>query len=312
MSFKHLALCVGACALLTGCTSTTFENTVKSTKQFYGDYINTPAQIDYEDKGDLSQAERELARRMMGMETQLIALERVLDNADRPPTGDSVGAIMNRFPWLAGIALLDAEGQVMEHQPPSLKSLNFTPFLERTGRDKSTRTLRGLVQDTPLGPETMLGMPIYRDAEMLGLLVVHFDMRSLLPFASEPGEMVILSPEGVLWPGKFVISSTPLAGQDWRSLTASNVMGTVSNANGEFVWLVRYVGSEPVVFAVPSRGNFPEDPEQLNLLGYQSPQGMVAPVHEYDRTSGQPSSFLDSPAPRLPQNPGVNISPIRQ
>lgn len=308
MTLKHLALVLSACALLPGCANTSIEESWKSTKAFYGNYINTPAHIDYDDKGELSQSERALSMRMQGVEGQLVQLERVMANADRPPTPESVSGIMTRFPWLAGVALLDVSGKVLEHQPPSLKALDFTPLLERESANKNSRGLRAMVQDTPLGPETMVAVPVYHDAEMLGLLVVHFDMRSLLPYAMEPGDLMILSTEGVLWPGRYVADSTPVAGQDWKALTKSNCMGTVSNASGEFLWVVRYIGAEPIIFAVPTRGAFQEDPEQLSLLGQQAP---MAPLQEYDRSGNTPSTFLDSPAPHIPENPGVGVTPVQ-
>ena len=72
---------IGTLALLGGCS--TFDSTWKSTKAFYGEYINPPAKIDYEDKGVLNDAETRLASRMVGIDIQLEQLERFLQNADR-------------------------------------------------------------------------------------------------------------------------------------------------------------------------------------------------------------------------------------
>ena len=100
-SFITTAL-IGSLVFIGGCS--TFDSTWKSTKAFYGEYINPPAQIDYDDKGVLNDAETMLASRMVGIDIQLEQLERYLQNSDKPPTGESVAVLFHRFPWLSGLA----------------------------------------------------------------------------------------------------------------------------------------------------------------------------------------------------------------
>ena len=102
-SFITTAL-IGSLVFIGGCS--TFDSTWKSTKAFYGEYINPPAQIDYDDKGVLNDAETMLASRMVGIDIQLEQLERYLQNSDKPPTGESVAVLFHRFPWLSGLAAL--------------------------------------------------------------------------------------------------------------------------------------------------------------------------------------------------------------
>ena len=179
-SFITTAL-IGSLVFIGGCS--TFDSTWKSTKAFYGEYINPPAQIDYDDKGVLNDAETTLASRMVGIDIQLEQLERCLQNSDKPPTGESVAVLFHRFPWLSGLAAVDANGMVLAQEPPAaMKELDFAKMLEQKARGNELRGLRGLVEDTPLGPEVLTGIPIYSGSEMLGLLVTHFDMRSLLTY----------------------------------------------------------------------------------------------------------------------------------
>ena len=89
-SFITTAL-IGSLVFIGGCS--TFDSTWKSTKAFYGEYINPPAQIDYDDKGVLNDAETTLASRMVGIDIQLEQLERYLQNSDKPPTGESVAVL---------------------------------------------------------------------------------------------------------------------------------------------------------------------------------------------------------------------------
>ena len=66
-SFITTAL-IGSLVFIGGCS--TLDSTWKSTKAFYGEYINPPAQIGYEDKGVLNDAETMLASRMVGIDIQ--------------------------------------------------------------------------------------------------------------------------------------------------------------------------------------------------------------------------------------------------
>ena len=306
---------IGSLALLGGCSS--LDSTWKSTKALYGEYLNPPAKINYEDKGVLDDAETRLATRMVGIDIQLEQLERFLQNADRPPTGESVSVLFHRFPWLSGLAAVDMEGTVLAQEPPtSMKELNFAQMLEQKPRGGELRGLRGYVEDTPLGPEVMTSVPVYSGADMMGLLVAHFDMRSLLTYTSGAEDLVVLSPQGMLWPGRFVVDATPLTGQDWNALTKDATHGTLSNKTGSFLWMVRFIGEQPIVFATPSEGQFPEDAEQLAALSHPSAfssQGMTAPVTESQVIEGNAdkSSLLTAPLPPV-RGLGMQESSIGQ
>lgn len=292
---------IGSLVFLGGCT--TLDSTWKTTKALYGEYLNPPAKINYEDKGVLNDAETRLASRMVGIDIQLEQLERYLQNADKPPTGESVAVLFQRFPWLSGLAAVDVSGEVLAQEPPMpMKELDFARMLEQTSRGE-LRGVRGLVEDTPLGAEVMAAIPIYSNADLMGLLVAHFDMRALLNYTSGAEDLVVFAPQGMLWPGRFVVDATPLVGQDWAEITRGATQGTVSNKDGSFIWIARFLGTQPIIFATPAEGAFPENPEQLSALSHPSgfgAGGLTAPVTESQVLEGGDASFLTAPLPPLP------------
>ena len=296
-----LALMVGvAAASLVGCEFSS-QSAWKSTKSLYSEYLNPPASIDYGDKGSLSDAEAALAIRMRGIDRQLTRLERRMENADRAPSPQMVSQLFGEFPWLSGFAAVDAaSGTVLVQEPPmGLKQLDFQPLLEQKGRGNRDRALRALVQDTPLGPEVLVGVPVYNSLDLMGLVIVHFDLRGLVPTGVQPEEMVVLAPEAVLWSGRFDIASTPLAGRDWRALTRSQTSGTVSSDNGQFLWMARFIGTEPLIFAVPVSGRFVENLDGAEGVTRGSFVGVPAsavPVIESESGQGGPN-ILHTPAP---------------
>ena len=81
--------------------------------------------------------------------------------------------------------------------------------------------------------------------------------RSNMQYSKTPDNVVILSPQALLWPGKYDFAATPLAGVNWDEVTQKSTSGTCSNANGTFYFNVRFLGNVPLVFAVAENGNFP-------------------------------------------------------
>lgn len=229
----------------------------KSTKNLYSTYLNPPAAVDYADRGSLTDAESTLASRMLAIDSQIEKLEIFLENQDKPPTAESIAQLFHRFPWISGLAAVDNLGDVHAQEPAvSMKPLDFAPILDQESRKGSPRGLRAFAQDTPFGAEIYMGMPIYEDAELRGFLVCHFDMRSLLQYVGSQGDLVILTPEAVLWSGNFVLDATPLANRNWEAITSDAIEGSFSDSTGEFVWMARFLGRMPMIFAAPVRGNY--------------------------------------------------------
>lgn len=246
-------------SVLSGCNSyQPVKNVWKTTKGLWNEYVSPPAQVDYEAKGELPPQAEALSKSMMGIDSQLIRLERVMQNADKPPTQDWVNKFFADFPWLNGFAGVKYDGTILGMQPPdSMKDLDFIPLLYEDKKQNS-RALRTDVMPSALGPEIMLAAPLYDGIDFLGIVVAYFDMRNLMQYSSSPQDMVILAPEALLWPGKYEFAATPLAGVDWKKVVRESSAGTCKNANGSFFYLVRYLGNMPLVFAIAESGSFPE------------------------------------------------------
>ena len=85
-------------------------------------------------------------------------------------------------------------------------------------------------------------------------------MRSLLTYTSGAEDLVVLAPQGVLWPGRFEVDATPLTGQDWSELTKDSTHGTVSNKTGSFIWMVRSSGRSRLCLRRLRKGISPNSP----------------------------------------------------
>lgn len=248
-----------ALSFICGCSAyQPAKNVWKSTKGLWNTYVSPPAHVDYEDKGSLSSEALALSSALMGIDVELGKLERVMQNADRPPTQEWLTRLFSSFPWLNGFAGVKYDGTILGQEPPdSMKQLDFIPLLYED-KKQSSRALRADVQPSPLGPEVMLAAPLYDGMDFLGIVVAYFDMRSLMRFSNNANDIVALTPGALLWPGKYEYPATPLAGVDWGKVVKESTAGTCSNSTGTFFYMVRYLGNLPLVFAIPSRGTFPE------------------------------------------------------
>ena len=255
---RYFSLLLVAVLYLTGCSSyQPTKNIWKSTKGFWNTYVSPPASVDYSEKGTLSPQALALTHSMMGLDLELSKLERVMMNADKPPTREWVNNLFASFPWLDGFAGVKYDGTILGQEPATpLKQVDFIPLLYED-KKQSTRALRADVQNTPLGPEVLLAAPLYDGTDFLGVVAAYFDMRTLLQYSQSPEDMVILSPQALLWPGKYDFAATPLASVNWDEVVTKSSSGTCTNATGVFYYMVRYLGNVPLVLGVPQSGDFP-------------------------------------------------------
>lgn len=256
---RYIFLLVFAASLVTGCSSyQPTKNAWKSTKSFWNTYVSPPATVDFEEKGNLSPQALSLTHSMMGIDVELTRLERVMLNADKPPTREWLSSFLTSFPWISGFAGVKYDGTILGQEPANpVKPLDFIPLLYEDKKQNS-RALRADVQNSPYGPEVLLASPLYDGVDFLGVVVANFDMRSLMQYSQTPQDVVILSPQALLWPGKYDFASTPLAGVNWDEVVTKSASGTCSNVNGKFYYNVRYLGNVPLIFAVAESGNFPQ------------------------------------------------------
>ena len=250
---RPLLLCLLPALVLAlpGCSMV--EGYYKDSKKFYYKHINTPATVDITDRTVLEDDERGLAQRMMALDNELIRLEKALDAFATPPDGQGAAELLRRFPWLSGLAMVAPDGTLGASIPPvPLKQLDYTPLLT-TAPKALPRDLRAFVQDTPLGPEIVLARPFLQEDQLQLFLVASFDFRALLPYVSSPGDLVVRSADTLIWCGDVDYEASPMGKVEWASLLKEESSGELSNESGSMVWVTRYLGGKPLVFATKAR-----------------------------------------------------------
>lgn len=236
-----------------GCEkSQTVKDSWKFTTRQYRTYLNTPASVDLDDKGSCEVYEVALGEAVLSMDMELHKLIRAMENSDHNPDQNWVMSMMSRFPWLSGVALVDGSGAMVAQYPEVFaKNFDITPLLEADPKQRPG-ALRAYAQPDEGGAEIYVANPVFGGAEMRGLIVAHFDIRTLATLSGDPGSFIIASPVGVLWPGNYGGAGTSLGGADWAQLLREKSCGLVGSAGSQFFWTTRYLGNLPLVYAMPS------------------------------------------------------------
>ena len=263
------------------------KNVWKGTKGLWYEYVSQPASINYDDKGELTERDQIFTKGMMGIDTQLHRLERLMANADKPPTRAWMDNFFKEVPWVDGFAGVKPDGSILGQETvpgKTPKQLDFNSILYED-KKQSTRALRCDVQQTPEGPEVMVAMPLYDGIDFLGCVVAYFNMEHLAKSVNTPNDIVVLSPQALLWPGRYAFASTPLAGVDWNEHAAKATYGTCSNASGTFAYQVRWLGNVPLIFGVVDSGSFPDgDGKTAQGLAYFPKHEKMAPPPQQPRS----------------------------
>ena len=144
-------------------------------------------------------------------------LERLMTNADRPPTRGWLNGFFNEVPWVDGFTGLRADGTVLGTEVPAGKpqvTVDYVPLLYEPAK-QSTRALRGDMQQTTIGPVVVLAAPLYDGIDFLGVVATYFRISSIIDRVKKPDSVVVFTPHGLLW-SPYEYGATPMAGIDWE------------------------------------------------------------------------------------------------
>lgn len=267
--------------LLSGCG--TMKTSWRDTKKLYRTYINTDPTIDFSEEGITDKGLQRLAALFMPVDERLMGMLRVLGSQDTQPESDWTQQFLTNHSWLSGVAVVDASGSVLSQTPSaSMRPLDFGGLLELADRYK-IRKMGAQIKADEFGTVVMVAAPYFQNNEWAGLVVAFFDPRNLVRFSPEPDALVVLSTEGVVWPGGAG-QGEGLAGLKWAEMLKSGVQGEVSAAGGQYAWQARYVGQLEFVYLTDvreARSKKPEPPQ---------PAPAPAPVPEEPATPPAPAN----------------------
>lgn len=237
---------------MAGCSSIakTWDKTVNTSEGMYKKYLNPDPCVDLDQDSGCSNDEVKLATLFIPVDEHLAGLIKRQDDKDTFPDSSWAEQLLADFPWLNGIAIMNTDGEVLLKRPATpIKEAN-TAFIMSRDWDFSVRGVRWVIEETPLGPEFYVVGPFYKDNEVQGMSVSHFDPRSLVRLSPDPEELVVFSAQTMIWAGQYGSLGSEILDFNWEDMLDDDVQGSFEVQGKEFLWLARYVGLEPIVYAV--------------------------------------------------------------
>lgn len=230
-----------------GCTYA--QNTMKETKKVYKKYVLPSSSVDIDSSSISKDSELRLAALMKPVDWPIFELYRYLDGKDTKPDEEWFQNLFTRFGWISGVMMTDTTGAVLfQHPSVSLKDLQIQPLLDYgdAWRDHKVRSKADI---TELGPEVYMASPLFEDGEWKGLLIVHFDPRKLVERCTAPDDLIILSPSGVVWPGKNAEVANAMGQIEWDKVRKGRDYGSYSNGDRKFYWVAHDIGHFSLIYA---------------------------------------------------------------
>ena len=283
------------------------KTTWRDTKKLYREYVNTDPTIDFSAQGITDKGVQHLAALMMPVDERLMAMLRALGSQDTPPESEWCHQLVTKYDWLSGVAVLDASGAVLSQDPSvPIRPLDYSGLLDFAERYK-VRKLGAQIKTDELGTVIMVAAPYFKNNEWAGLVVASFDPRSLVRFSPQPDALVVLSTEGVVWPGGGG-QGEALAGLKWADMLKSNVSGEVSSGGAQYLWQARYVGQLELIYLADAREarNAKPEPAKAEAPATAPPADKAA---AHAATPAGASSDAASPDAGVPMNPSAPANP---
>ncbi len=209
-----------------------------------------PAEVNVQKDTVLCIEEDKMACLICGMDRRLESLLREMDTVERRPEKERLKGIYSDYSWLNGVNVLDKSGQpVLRYPEQAVKELDYN-FLSEVKWSWKEKKYNIFALDTPLGTELAIVKPMFNGKELKRLLLTHFDIRSLLNFSDDPGELLIFLPDKLLWSGEEIAESKSFLEFSWKNILEDRVNGKLERQGKRYYWMSRYVGKDPIIYMV--------------------------------------------------------------
>jgi hypothetical protein len=287
----------------------------KFTRRQYAAYLNTPASVDVNDTGGRDNYELALGDVVGNVDAELVGLIRAVENSEHNPDQAWALRMMQRFPWISGVALVGGDGAVNARYPEYFaKEFDAGPLLEADPKQRPGM-LRAYVQMNKDSPEIYLGNPVYIGEEMRGIITAHFDPAALASMSPDPDAFSMITPAGVVWPGRFGAGAA--AGENWEEVLKERTSGLTSGDKSVFFWITRYIGNLPLVYAMPvsiadeeivraSPENPVPSPPETKADGGAAAHAGETPAADRKENTGETGAVVRSVAPAPSETPEEN------
>ncbi|RQD56920.1 cache domain-containing protein [Desulfonatronovibrio magnus] len=199
---------------------------------------------------DVSALEKSLATNIYPIDTQMTRLLRDLSVRDSFPPPEWMAGMMNRYFWLNGISIIDADQNILFRYPSvSIKDLSFSPAFPQALDLRQGRVMLA-IEESELGKEVLLISSVYENFEIAGFIVVHFDPRTFIAQSNRPEDIILITDQEIAWTGQFENITPLLQPIDWQDKLTRRISGKISLEHDQFFWFARAVGEDWLIYLI--------------------------------------------------------------
>jgi hypothetical protein len=244
MKYRNFLLLIIVVLMGVGCTS------VKKSWRWVLSGVDPAPTINLNTKELSDENHERLAHNFTPVDSHLQHLYRTLSAQDSYPDDAWIELTMREYPWLDGLLTVDSNATVMlQRSGAGLKPANPKPLVDM-GEKWFEREPLAYVDSTELGPEIYVANAFFESRNWMGLVVVHFDFRTMMRSIGYTGSMIVLTEKEILWPGQDEKVAKELLAAPWNELVVDEVQGETSEAsNGKtYIWFARYYGGTKLFY----------------------------------------------------------------
>jgi hypothetical protein len=215
--------------------------------------VDPDPEVDLEDTDLLDESETRLATLFGPVDQRLGDLGSTLDAMESLPPAGWFRNLRERYPFVDVAVATDLRGDVIAGE--GLDEAGSAALLALLERGESLDEKRILLVETveeANGARMYVANRLIVDNVWKGLVVASFDWAELAAYSPNPAELLVLTPEKLVWSGEWDASDAPLQKFDWMDIIDDSVAGELESDGTEFTWLVRYLGEERIIYATPS------------------------------------------------------------
>ncbi|GEM_PF-3883281 len=209
-----------------------------------------PKKIDLQKQANVSEAEKNLANLFAVGEEKLHFMLRKLNTFEKNDPQMEADYFYQEFEWVEWVAVTDLQGGVEDRYPSTAKQQIGIKDLQKSVQKKFPRKMQFKLAPDGSGSDICVFKPLHKDYSLDGYIVVGVDFDSLLQYNSDPEKLVVLTPERVLWSGKYKGLNTEIIQQDWERKLKNKVKGKIKIHDQKFFWFARYIGVDPIVYVL--------------------------------------------------------------
>lgn len=209
-------------------------------------HFTSPRKVSME-KADISDSKREMADLFASSDKKLHKLIREIKTFEKNASERAAESFYSNFEFTDRVALMNLDADIEKKYPGDAKlQKELSKLLEGVHKSDYPRKIHYRLAHK--NSDIFIFKPVYKEYSLYGYLVVGVNIHSLVRENRSASQFLVLTPQRVLWPGKYKELVPKMLDQDWNRRLKNAVTGEIYLNKQSYIWFARYIGFDPIVY----------------------------------------------------------------